>query len=80
MIKLRWIIAVIVAARLAQVLIPEIAALPVGSTLSGAGVGVVAGFLVTVFFGFAAGWNRRGDYEQDQAIEGIRKKNAGNRM
>jgi ABC-type nitrate/sulfonate/bicarbonate transport system permease component len=79
-IRLRWIIAVLVAARLAQVWIPEVAALPIGSTLSGAGVGFVAGLIVTIFFGFALGWNRRGDYEQDQAIEGVKKKNAGNRI
>ena len=45
---------------------------------------VAAGFIVGVALGLIAvyrlGWNARGDFEQDQAIEGVRKKNAANRM
>lgn len=78
--RIRWFVAVIVAAVLAQAWIPVLADLDVMGALSGALGGFAVGLVVTIFFGFAFGWNRRGDYEQDQAIEGIKKKNAGNRI
>lgn len=45
---------------------------------------MVAGFLAGVVIGllivYRYGWNARGDYDEAQAIEGVKKKNQSARM
>jgi hypothetical protein len=48
----------------------------VGTTVLGFAVGVFAGLLFT----YRLGWNGRGDEDERQAVEGVRKKNQAGKI
>lgn len=81
---MRRLFAIIFAAVLANAWLPGVIAFVAGLDKAGFTFGAVFGFGVVALFGFLflykLAWNARGDYDEHQAIEGIKKKNQSARM